>query len=261
MDSLADIGDVFRNSKVPKFRSRTHHEHGVIARAVKPFLSLANADILDFGCGSLPLAVASFAARYPAARVVGSDVVPTQTAQLLTLWQTEVGLPLPSNLTLLHNEPSSLPASMGDFDLIYSWSVFEHIPSQDIEACFAAVRERMKPNGVFHFQIGGLFFSHDGGHLSSKQPWAHLLYSVDEIRRAIEANGRTQGQQGREWRQHIELNRLTAPDFLRCAQRSGLRLHSHELIESPGDPPPELLSIYTREALKTNEVRAIFTRG
>jgi cyclopropane fatty-acyl-phospholipid synthase-like methyltransferase len=259
--SRCDVEALFRTSEVGWFRARTYHEHGIISRYVRNRIVLPTARILDFGCGGMPLAAASFALRYPDAEVVGTDVELPDHARVSEILQREVGLGPPRNLLLHHLKPSTLPASLGQFELIYAWSVFEHIPASEIRACFALIRERLSPSGVFFFQIGGLYHSQFGSHLGLYlgKSWKHLELSLSEIYERIQASDVPVQRKEREWRQFLELNRLTSRDFLSEAASAGLKLSwKDEICE--GDPPPKLLNAFAREALTTSEIRAIFTR-
>lgn len=260
--SQPNIESRFRDSNVGWFRARTYHEHGVIKPAVRSLVSLHKADILDFGCGALPVAAASFALRYPEARVTGTDIEPIQHAATEAALQNFASMSVPQNLRLLQVAPSTLP-EIGKFDLIYSWSVFEHIAASDIEKCFSLIRERMKDNGVFYFQIGGLYFSHNGHHLSnySKLPWIHLRHSISELHDLVFSSQHEASKKEREWKQFIELNRLTTNAFIETAEKAGLKLVWQERLKAGGMPPNGLLDVYTEEVLITSEIRAIFSRA
>jgi cyclopropane fatty-acyl-phospholipid synthase-like methyltransferase len=225
-------------------------------------VDIANADILDFGCGALPVASASFALRYPQSRVCGTDIVNIDTTLLSRTLVEETGLAIPPNLEIYTTPPNSLPSHLGLFDLVYSWSVFEHIPSNNIEHCFSLIRERLKSSGVFFFQIGGLYFSHNGSHLSnySNEPWHHLMYSISELQEKVFNSTYPQAKKEREWQQFKELNRLAAASFIAAAERAGL-LTLWQKIEHVGNPPPSLLQVYSAEALTAYEIRALFKRG
>jgi cyclopropane fatty-acyl-phospholipid synthase-like methyltransferase len=222
--TASDVESRFRESKTGWFRSRTYHEHGVIRATVQPHVPLDDADILDFGCGAMPLAAASFALRYPKSRVQGTDIVAVDVAHLRDILDREAGLPLPPNLRLHALPTGALPSSLGQFDLIYAWSVFEHISEREIVNCFATVRDRLRPNGVFFFQIAPLYHSSKGSHLSryASEPWHHLRHSIHDLRRMVFASNASQASKDREWQQFVELNRLTVDDFFDAAERAGL---------------------------------------
>lgn len=253
-----DVDARFKSSQTKWFRSRTYHEHAIIRRETRAHVNLEDARILDFGCGSLPIASASIALRYPMSEVVATDILPISLDVTAEHMRREAGYELPNNFFATSTEPSSLPESLGQFDLIYAWSVFEHIiPTTEIPVCFSAIRERLKPGGVFFFQIGGLYFSHDGSHLRSlNEPWVHLLYPLNILHQMVMAGPRVNSSKDAEWQQFFELNRLTCDDFMDMAEASGFHIVKQDRIEV-GNPPENLTRIYGREVLTTNEIRAI----
>lgn len=256
-----DLETIFKSAKAGWFRARTLHEHGVIARSVRPLLKLDNIRILDFGCGEVPLAAASFALRYPKSQVYGTDIVQPSWQRVNDALRTEASLSSPDNLVLRATPPSTLPPDIGPFDLIYSWSVFEHIPAAAIRDCFSLVRKKLHKDGLFYFQIGGLYFSPDGPHLSQylKRPWDHLTLSISELHELVLGDtSRSPHSNQSAWRQFVELNRLTSDDFVAAAKEAGLTLVWSETLNDAREPPEALLKVYHHNALKTMEIRALF---
>ncbi len=255
---LVHIDDIFKSSKTPWFRARTFHEYSTIRSLVRPHVDLDRASVLDFGCGDLPIAAASMALRHPGATVHGTDIAGTDPARLQAVLNQESGLDTPANLHVETVTPNSLPEHLRNLDLIYSWSVFEHIPAADITGNFRIVRERLAPDGLFFFQIGGLYFHNDGSHLSHlfpDEPWHHLVYSLAELQEKVLAS--PTASKHSNWQQFMELNRLTADDFMDAASDAGLSAVWHERRQQ-GEPPAQLLRSYSEEALKTIEIRALF---
>jgi SAM-dependent methyltransferase len=260
---LVHIDDIFRNSAAPWFRARTWHEYASIRQVVAPHVDLETATILDFGCGNLPVAAASVALRHPRALVHGTDITHIDRDRLQGVLKQEAGLDVPDNLRLHTVPPNCLPEHLREVDLIYSWSVFEHIPAADITRNFSLIRERLAPDGLFLFQNGGLYFHTDGSHLKHlfpDQPWHHLLHSIAELREMVMASPRPEASKRGSWRQFIELNRLTADDFMDAASDAGLVLMWQER-QREGDPPARLLRSYSAEALTTAAIRALFRRN
>ena len=61
-------------------------------------------------------------------------------------------------------------------DAIYSWSVFEHIPREQIPGIMEDLYALLPAAGLFFLQIEPLYFSPFGSHLRRfiDTPWAHL---------------------------------------------------------------------------------------
>jgi SAM-dependent methyltransferase len=86
---------------------------------------LSRHDVLDFGCGEATTALA-IALQTPANRVVGVDIMP-DFEECSVLARSQIGLAsLPPNLSLHRIRLGYLHNDTDKFDLIYSWSVFEH---------------------------------------------------------------------------------------------------------------------------------------
>ncbi|WP_225026834.1 class I SAM-dependent methyltransferase [Xinfangfangia pollutisoli] len=255
------VTEVFRNSRTGWFRSRAYHEHGVMVPMLRRHVRLETARILDFGCGGLPIASGSFALRYPRAEVVGTDIERPDRDRMEAAFLAQAGMTPPRNLRLEQLAPSTLPAHLGQFDAIYAWSVFEHIPQSEIVTCFRLIRERLAETGVFYFQIGGLYHSYIGSHLGNYLPkgWGHLEHALSEIHDIVFSSAQPEVKKTREWQQFLELNRLGADDFFEAAAEAGLTLLWREDFED-GDPPARLLRNYTAKALRTHEIRGLFKR-
>lgn len=63
------------------------------------------------------------------------------------------------------------------FDFIYSYAVFQHIPSRDVVLEYMRETARvLKPGGVFHGQFNGL------PHSGDLNTWSGIVFSADDIR-------------------------------------------------------------------------------
>jgi len=70
------------------------------------------------------------------------------------------------------------------FDFVYSYAVFQHIPSRDIVAEYMhEIRRVLKPNGIFHGQFNGL------PHSLMPDTWRGVVFSANDIRRFTRENG------------------------------------------------------------------------
>jgi SAM-dependent methyltransferase len=250
-------------SAAPWFRARTCHEYGVVRAAAKDRVDMDRASILDFGCGALPVASAAFALRHPGAQVRGCDIEPIQLDVVRSALREQAGLDVPANWQAVQCAPNALPPGWGGVDLAYSWSVFEHIPAADVARNLALVRGSLGPGGIFFFQIGGLYFNTEGSHLKHlfpDEPWHHLTRSLAELEQHVFATPHPQVSKQRNWTQFMELNRLTADDYLDAASDAGLDcLWSSTVRDETTPVPPRLLRAYSRDALTTVELRALFT--
>ena len=144
-------------------------------------VSLHGLRVADVGCGDGIMAL-GVAHRAKPAELVGFDVSVTDPEALLKRARAqEVVSALPKNLRFQQCEPTHLPAADASFDLVYTWSAFEHI--EDPTAVLKEIKRILKPEGLLFLQLWPFYFSERGSHLWDwfPQPFHHLLSSDDEI--------------------------------------------------------------------------------
>ena len=249
---------VFKDAPDPAFRVRVVSEYARVRHWLPDPVKLDDARILDFGCGQ-GFAAASFALRHPGAEVIGVDVVPVDEELLEERLRSQLGTGLPENIKFLSAGIDSRSA-LGSFDLVYSWSVFEHISVSRVNDTFGRIKDSLRKGGYFFLQIDPLYFSPRGSHLYAyfDSPWHHLTLSLDELRERVFASPGGEERHRREWQQFLELNRLTATDFLGRAKANGLKLLRRQLRQTDSELPPRLSRSYDRDALTTEELVALF---
>lgn len=216
-----------------------------------------DADILDFGCGEAITAL-GFADRLHARSVSAVDIMPDVHRCASRARENLGARPLPANLFTKQIAPGEdfLPGQK--FDLIYSWSVFEHIEQPIIDQVIAQLRARLKPDGVLFTQIAPLYYAADGAHLSHRVPvpWGHLSMQDSVYFAKLTEACPDPVERDALWSCYTTLNRLTAPELKRRLDKAGLTLLREytSTDASAGEPPAELLEIHTREVLVTNQI-------
>ena len=240
------------------FRSRVMHEYGTIFRLVRKQVHLEQARVLDFGCGE-GLAAASFALRHPQAEIYATDIVLPDRVRLEKRCAEQANLALPENLFLSGNPPGQLAKELAEMDLIYAWSVFEHVCFADLIQTMGLLKTRLRSGGVVVIQICPLFFSPRGSHLSryDASPWAHLLTQHDRLKNLVLESAWPEPTKRREWEQFESLNRATAEDIVQAAAEAGYTTLFEERLSTKETPPARLLRAYAREALVTEEIRLV----
>ena len=225
--------------------------------------------VLDFGCGdgAMALGVASRCA----AAVTGVDLY-RSFDHLPGMARANLGLDrLPPNLRFVEvraGEP--MPLAPGCMDLVYSWSVFEHVA--DPPAALADIHRVSKAGAILFIQIEPLYYSPFGSHLQRlvPEPWAHLLLGEDEfLRRAAAAEDHIDASEHdvlyrmnafAEVKRHLigeyrTLNRITAERLVELVVAAGFGIESQLPLKVEGLSPPErLLRDYPPELLLTNQV-------
>src|SRR5262245_23588994 len=123
MDATGSAWDEAGTTK--SFRDRFHHIYQTVIRWFADLLP-ADATILDFGCGG-GISALRFALEHPSWAVHGIDISDA-AAGLGQLAAIELGLgDLPPNLECRQVLSTVYPFDDTTFDLIFSWSVFEHV--------------------------------------------------------------------------------------------------------------------------------------
>jgi ubiquinone/menaquinone biosynthesis C-methylase UbiE len=70
------------------------------------------------------------------------------------------------------------------FEFVYSYAVFQHIPSRDVVLEYMReIRRVLKPGGVFHGQFNGL------AHANDTNTWSGVVFSAADIRAFTRDNG------------------------------------------------------------------------
>jgi cyclopropane fatty-acyl-phospholipid synthase-like methyltransferase len=246
--------DIFSKATDEAFRVRTVSEYRRVRHVLGQEIDFDSARILDFGCGQ-GFAAASFALRHPKAEVIGFDVSEVDQKLLQDRLQSQLGTSMPANLSFVSG--ASCPwQDLPKFELVYSWSVFEHIRETLVEKIFAEIKAQLSDRGKMFLQIDPLYFSPKGSHLYKyfSSPWHHLMLSLDQLMETVFKPGGNEVRQQREWQQFVELNRLTATDFLGRARSAGFKPGRTALRRTQTQPPQRLLRIYSEEALLNEEL-------
>jgi cyclopropane fatty-acyl-phospholipid synthase-like methyltransferase len=222
---------------------------------VSPYFSLAGANVLDFGCGEATTAL-GLALRMHVGRVVGIDIGPELT-QCGALAKRELGLEsLPENLTLLQIDAGSMHDDSEQFDLIYSWSVFEHVRQDLTLHTLRMLRRHVRPEGLLFIQVSPLFYSSEGSHLITKVPerWGHLYYQDSEYMRMLSEAITDQQELEGYTSTYRTLNRMTAPRLAREVQEAGFEILRDYRTYDEYPIPPEVEAVYQTDALRTQQI-------
>lgn len=227
----------------------------IIQTWVAPYMDLSSADILDFGCGESITAV-GVAARFKAKSVTGVDIGPGLLRCLDLVRQHLAMSELPSNLELKQIKPGEDFLPGRKFDLIYSWSVFEHIDQSIFDSVLQQLKSKLKPRGLLFIQISPLYYSAEGSHLFHKiaEPWGHLLNQANRYHAKLCGVCESKDEVARLWGTYHTLNRLTADDLIERSEKAGFRILRRYLTQDTHSVNEKLLKIYNKEVLMTNQV-------
>jgi ubiquinone/menaquinone biosynthesis C-methylase UbiE len=202
---------------------------------------LKGTDVADIGCGDGIMAL-GLCHRARPRRLVAFDVVPTNTEMLLERSRAGgVAASLPAELEFRQSAPSTTPAEDASFDLVYSWSAFEHIG--DPVGVLREIRRIIRPGGVFFLQLWPFYHSAKGSHLWDwfAQDFHHLLAGEREIVEQMRASDRhSDGWTEYMAREFEQLNRVTLDELQRAVLTAGFDVRRLELLSSSVLLTPEL---------------------
>jgi SAM-dependent methyltransferase len=213
---------------------REHFEEA--ASAILDFLGgdgieLAGKRVADVGAGDGIIDLGVVLKGGPG-HLTGFDILETDVAALRDFAVRErVADRLPQNLDFQTCEPRRIPAETASFDVVLSWSTFEHV--EDPLAVLQEIHRILVPYGVFMLQIWPLFHSQHGSHLWQYFPdgFVQLLQSPDELEAAVRADPGPDP----EWaevliEQFRSCNRLTLDELQRSLYSAGFTVSKLELL-------------------------------
>jgi ubiquinone/menaquinone biosynthesis C-methylase UbiE len=151
-------------------------------------ISLTDRVVADIGSGDGIIDLGILHKARPR-RLVGFDLNLTDTEHLARLAQDEgVNHSDWEGLSFQRSEITRLPAEDGAFNLVFSWSAFEHIsrPSDVL----SEIHRILAPGGAFFLQLWPFYFSAKGSHLWEWFPedYHHLQRTESEIVKELHAS-------------------------------------------------------------------------
>ena len=246
------------------FKVRYVHLPDIIRSWVDDALRFDASDVLDFGCGE-GITALGIARRFDARSVRGVDIMP-DPLQCLPRAREALGLEaLPDNLALHQIRPGERFAAPGSFDLIYSWSAFEHVAQPLIGEVLRQLRDVLRPGGRLFIQIAPLYYSSEGSHLYHRvpEPWGHLLNQESVYFDKLCAACTSKEEVDALWSCYQTLNRLTVPELKRHLSDAGFEVLREFSTEDPhaGGLPALLLDAFRKEALLLNQIVLLCSVG
>jgi SAM-dependent methyltransferase len=184
-------------------------------------LALTGKRVADLGTGDGIIALGLHDLARPAS-LVGFDLTPVDEAALVDAARAHgVATELPPGLRFEQSSTDRIPAPDGAFDVVVSWSAFEHI--SDLEGMAREVRRVLAPDGVVMIQLYPFYLSEHGDHGWHRPSFEHLVTGVDETP------------------DDAYLNRTTLDELHRALLAGGLRIGKVELIHHAFHLPAELV--------------------
>jgi len=214
--------------------------------------------VLDFGCGEGTSAAGI--ALFHDAIVHGTDIN-NEADACAGFLQTNFGLDVPNTLTFQEIAPGG--EIRGDnYDCIFSWSVFEHVHNRIYDDVLSDLYYRLKPGGLFFMQISPLYFAPEGSHLWAigYYQWEHLIHQYSDVRADLQRSDLDDSTKAGLTNMFDTLNRVTADDVIARFTAVGFELIRQKRDHVDHEPPEALLRAYSRDALITYQIAALFRR-
>lgn len=220
--------------------------------------------IVDFGCGHGVKTIA-MARAYPQAEVIGIDITDAHK-RALQICQNKLDGKVPDNLSFRTITPGTPLATVCKPDVIYSWSVLEHVSRALLPSVIADMFDGLQTGGLVVTQIAPLFFSPFGSHLKEfcDTKWIHLLDSHMELRNRILASATSTGATGSvSWmfERYEDLNRITADELADTFTAAGFSCQQDHRRKVRDAVPPQLAKTYPEDVLQTFELNFVHRKG
>jgi SAM-dependent methyltransferase len=211
-----------------------HYEEAaseVVAWFESEGLTLAGREVADIGCGDgiIDLGIVH---RGAPARLVGFDVNPVDADHLLRRAREEgVADELPPTLEFRISDSRAIPADDAAFDVVVTWSAFEHVAEP--VSVLREARRILRPDGVLFLQLWPFYYSERGSHLWDWFPeeFHHLIQHEDEIRERMGvASPDAAGHPKYMFDEFRHLNRITVDELQRALLAAGLAVRKFDLM-------------------------------
>jgi SAM-dependent methyltransferase len=181
--------------------------------------------VADVGSGD-GLIDLGFVAKARPAKLIGFDPRPTDVDALrrsASAAGIEEPFPDAETLAFVQSRPDFLPAPGETFDVVFTWSVFEHVSEPVL--MFQEIHRILKPDGVLFLQLWPFYSSQHGGHawMTIPEPFAHLRRSPFDMEQTL------RGRQGTDATRTADdefrsLNRITLDSLQRALLLAHLRV-------------------------------------
>ena len=232
----------------------------------------SNSNILDFGCeyGVMTLAIAL---RLKPKKVIGIDIN-SYHKQLLEIIKDNINIEaLPKNLEFYEVNAVDTYSYQCKFDVIFSWSTFEHINQPNLHEVVNNLYDCLSPNGFIFVQISPLYYSAFGSHLDTliNVPWAHLSMQNNLLHHQVmnspkndfyrdEDDNNYQKIKNSIWGCYETLNKITADDLIELFENNGFYTIKQIRTYCSQKPSKSLLRVFNKEILETEQVVALFKK-
>jgi|ERR1017187_227188 SAM-dependent methyltransferase len=215
------------------------HYYDVPQQTVEFCGDIAGKCVLNLGCGEMLTDVGLL--NKGVKRIVGLDLheKPAQYLEDVVEKLRRHGIAPPddygSRIAYRWYGGTAFPFDDGEFDLVFSWSAFEHV--HDVPAVLSEIRRVLSADGCAFVQVYPWYHSFAGSHLSDfiREPYFHLTRQSDWVRGQLEQY-LAEHPADRDfvldemYQAYLSLNRYSANRFYRDVVAAGFRVVKARLI-------------------------------
>ncbi len=203
-------------------------------------LALEDREVADVGCGDGIIDLGLTHHGRPR-RLVGFDVNPVREDLLLERAQAAmVAESLPPALEFAVSDSAELPARDDSFDVVVTWSAFEHIG--DPASVLSEIRRVLRPDGVLFLQLWPFYNSQHGSHLNEWYPdgFVQFQHDAEAIEADVLARAEDEGWARYMLDEYRTLNEITVDELGRAVTEAGFRITKLQLLTERVQLPPEV---------------------
>ncbi len=251
---------------IPPEKEWVHSHYFAVTDQIALFCGdIADADVLDVGCGEM---LSDFGLlRFGTRRITGLDLVGKQNldfASVANRLERNGISPCPdyaSRLRFIEYEGRHFPFANESFDVIVSWSAFEHVA--DVPQVLREMRRVSRQGARVFVQVCPWYHCLQGSHLSDfiKEPYFHLKRSPEWVWEKLSTYVACHPEQGdlllsNLWPEFQSLNRYSANRFYADVVAAGFTVqkvmtitYEQDLSDAPRDVALSDLMIYETKML------------
>ena len=216
-------------------------DHWQAAEQVLEYVDVRGKAVADIGSGDGIIDLALMVRGEPR-ELVGFDVNPTPVDNLLEQAGRHRGVrELPPGLSFQRSDPERIDAPDASFDVVVTWSVFEH--ARDPLGLLREMRRIVRDDGELFLQLWPFYHSHRGSHLWDwfPEPFHHLGQTDEEIAAAVRASD----VHPEVWAEYMlseygTLNKVTVDELGEAIRQAGFSVRELELMSHRSRVPAGL---------------------
>ncbi len=198
----------------------------IYLKHISKYLDYSNKSIIDIGCGTGDFAISL--AKTGAKKVIGIDIDSRQ----IDLAKKKAAIEhVDSNTSFICADFNTYHTNEL-FDIAFSLSAFEHIPSP--LTTLRQIYNCLNPGGILLTIFGPLWYSPHGAHMwgFTNIPWVHFLFPEKVVLKVRKEYFRPDDPVDRYEDVRGHLNRITVKDFIYISNQAGFKMHTIRLNPS-----------------------------